>query len=266
MFTHVLATGMITEIYDPTDDKTTYMTLKVSQTILLTDGTSKPIYAEVMLKLAEGYEKYTGKVELGDLVSAAGRFEVSEAGGPVFSENDGLPHFVIVPFRTNILAHAVTQTGADVFSVILIGNLGRDPEMRYTPNGAGVTNANLATSRKFKIKGSPTAETTWWRISFWNKLAETVNNFCQKGQRLCVEGHVRYDDKTHGPTTYEKSDKSLGSSFEITGYSMTMLGGGKGADSPTPMGMLPDEDEETPAEEKTENPKPEPEAKKKIPF
>ena len=154
----------------------------------------------------------------------------------------------------------------DKFTALIVGNLGKDPEMRFTPNGLAVTNISIAASRKYTgPKEAKMSETTWFRISFWDKLAETANTYLKKGSRILLEGHVKYDPKTHGPATYEKTDKSLGSSFEITGRTMQMLSSAGGGGTHEPMGNLPDEEpiQEEPENEQPATPSP---VSKNIPF
>lgn len=80
-----------------------------------------------------------------------------------------------------------------VNKVILIGNLGADPEVRYTPNGNAVANVTLATTEIWKDKGSGENQerTEWHRIVFFNRLAEIVGEFLKKGSKCYVEGSLR---------------------------------------------------------------------------
>ena len=74
-------------------------------------------------------------------------------------------------------------------TIIIVGNLGRDPEMRYTPSGQAVTNFNVATNRQYTASdGSQVKETIWFRVSSWGKQAETCNQFLKKGSKVLVEG------------------------------------------------------------------------------
>ena len=74
----------------------------------------------------------------------------------------------------------------------VIGNLGRDPEMRYTPNGAPVTEFSVATSRQYNSRdGDKVEETEWFNIVTWNRLAETCAQYLTKGRQVYVEGHIR---------------------------------------------------------------------------
>jgi len=75
--------------------------------------------------------------------------------------------------------------------VMLIGNLGKDPEMRYTANGSAVTTFNLAVNRSFGGgEGERREETEWFRVVAWNKLAELVTQHLQKGRKVFVEGRL----------------------------------------------------------------------------
>lgn len=80
-----------------------------------------------------------------------------------------------------------------VNKVILIGNLGGDPEMRAMPNGSHVTNLSIATSRSWKDKesGEQRDRAEWHRIVFFNKLAEIANQYLKKGSKVYVEGELR---------------------------------------------------------------------------
>ena len=87
-------------------------------------------------------------------------------------------------------------------TTIVIGHLGRDPEMRYTPEGAPVTTFNIATTRKWSnAEGQPQEKTTWFRVTAWRKLAETCNQYLSKGRLVLVEGDIdvsTWSDKTSG--------------------------------------------------------------------
>jgi len=75
--------------------------------------------------------------------------------------------------------------------IIVIGNLGRDPEMRYTPNGQSVTSFSVASNRKYTTAaGERREETEWFNVSAWGKLGETCNQFLTKGSQVYVEGRL----------------------------------------------------------------------------
>lgn len=81
---------------------------------------------------------------------------------------------------------------ANLNKVMIIGNVGTDPEMRFTPNGNPVTTFRIATSRVFtNAEGERKQETEWFTVVTWNKLAESCNQFLTKGRRAYVEGRLR---------------------------------------------------------------------------
>ncbi len=76
--------------------------------------------------------------------------------------------------------------------MIVIGNVGTDPEMRYTPNGNPVTSFRIATNRRWSsAEGEQHEETEWFRVNTWNKLAETCNQYVTKGMKVYVEGRLK---------------------------------------------------------------------------
>lgn len=74
--------------------------------------------------------------------------------------------------------------------ILIIGNVGSDPEMRYTPNGNPVTSFSVATNRRYTTQGEQREETEWYRISAWNRLAENCNQYVTKGMKVFVEGRL----------------------------------------------------------------------------
>ena len=76
--------------------------------------------------------------------------------------------------------------------MLVIGNVGRDPEMRYTPNGSAVTSFSLAVNRRYTPQGGePQEETEWFDVTAWSRLAETCNNYVVRGMKVYVEGRLR---------------------------------------------------------------------------
>ncbi|HEX9030186.1 MAG TPA: single-stranded DNA-binding protein [Anaerolineales bacterium] len=109
-------------------------------------------------------------------------------------------------------------------TLILVGNLGKDPEMRYTPSGQAVTNFSVATSRKYTgSDGNLVEETIWFRVSVWGKQAETCNQYLKKGSKVLVEGRLVPDNRTGGPRVYQKQDGTSGASFEISASTVRFL-------------------------------------------
>ena len=102
--------------------------------------------------------------------------------------------------------------------IIVIGNLGRDPEMRYTPSGQSVTNFSVASSRRYTTaNGEQREETEWFNVSAWGRLAETCNQYLTKGQQVYVEGRLR-------SRTYQGNDGQTRVSLDINLTEMQMLG------------------------------------------
>src|SRR5467141_169078 len=116
---------------------------------------------------------------------------------------------------------------ASVNKVILIGNLGRDPETRYSPDGAAITNVSIATTSQWKDKntGEKREETEWHRVALFGKLAEIAGEYLKKGSPVYVEGRIRtrkWQDK-EGQEKY---------STEIVADRMQLLGSrGSGSES-----------------------------------
>ncbi|MDX3907872.1 MAG: single-stranded DNA-binding protein [Pigmentiphaga sp.] len=113
---------------------------------------------------------------------------------------------------------------ASVNKVILVGNLGRDPEVRYTPDGAAICNVSIATTSTWKDKnsGERREETEWHRVVFYNRLAEIAGEYLKKGRSVYVEGRLKtrkWQDKDTGADKY---------TTEIVADQMQMLGGREG--------------------------------------
>ena len=109
-------------------------------------------------------------------------------------------------------------------SLILVGNLGRDPEMRYTPSGQAVTNFSVAVNNNFTSKdGEAVKQTAWFRISTWGKQAETCNQYLHKGSKVLVEGRMIFDPATGSPRVYAKQDGTSGASFEVNASTVRFL-------------------------------------------
>lgn len=108
-------------------------------------------------------------------------------------------------------------------TIIVVGNLGKDPEMRYTPSGQAVTNFNVAANRKYTSSdGQLVKETTWFRVSVWGKQAESCNQFLKKGSLVLVEGRLTPDPKTGGPRIWE-GQNGPAASYEVTASNVRFL-------------------------------------------
>ena len=101
---------------------------------------------------------------------------------------------------------------------IIVGNLGQDPEMRYTPSGKAVTNFTVAVNRKWTNQsGEQQEKTTWFRVAAWDKLAELCNQYLSKGRLVLVEGEVEAN-------AYTSQEGEARASLELTARNVRFLG------------------------------------------
>ncbi|TFY98069.1 single-stranded DNA-binding protein [Ramlibacter rhizophilus] len=116
---------------------------------------------------------------------------------------------------------------ASVNKVILVGNCGRDPEMRYLPSGQAVANVSVATSsrRKDKNSGETVEDTQWHRVTFYDRLAEIANEYVRKGRPIYVEGRLKYGKYT-GQDGVERN------TVDIIATELQLLGGREGMGGP----------------------------------
>ena len=139
-------------------------------------------------------------------------------------------------------------------TIIIVGNVGRDPEMRYTPSGQAVTSFSVATNRQYTNNNAETIkETIWFRVSAWGKTGETCNQYLKKGSKVLVEGRLTADPATGGPRIWQAQDGTSRASFEVSAQTVRFLssrseteGGGMGSAPVTEEGGLPAESEDIP--------------------
>ena len=140
--------------------------------------------------------------------------------------------------------------------ITIIGFVGQEPVMRYTPEGAPVTNFSVATRQvvsKERVAGRPDGWkeslngknwelTTWFRVTVWRKLAEATNNFLEKGQQVFVEGELRGDavDGSQNPRIWTGNDGEHRASYEVTARTVKFLGKREG-NGGAPVGEPPPE-------------------------
>ena len=117
---------------------------------------------------------------------------------------------------------------ASVNKVILVGNCGRDPEIRYLPSGQAVANVSIATSsrRKDKNSGEMVEDTQWHRVTFYDRLAEIAGEYVKKGRPIYVEGRLKYGTYTDKTTGVEKN------TVDIIATELQLLGGREGMGTP----------------------------------
>lgn len=136
-------------------------------------------------------------------------------------------------------------------SLTIVGNVGRDPEMRYTPSGQAVTSFSVATNRQYTANSGETVkETIWFRVTTWGKQAETCNKFVKKGSKVLVEGRLTADNATGGPRVWKAQDGTPRASFEVSANTVRFLssrgddesGGGGGDMGSSSFTGAPEED------------------------
>jgi single-strand DNA-binding protein len=120
------------------------------------------------------------------------------------------------------------KTMASVNKVILVGNCGRDPEIRYLPSGQAVANVSIATSsrRKDKNTGESIEDTQWHRVTFYDRLAEIAGEYLKKGRPAYIEGRLKYGKYTD-QAGVEKN------TVDIIATELQLLGGREGMGSPS---------------------------------
>lgn len=121
--------------------------------------------------------------------------------------------------------------------ITIVGNVGADPEMRYTPDGTPVTSFSVATSRKYKnAQGATVEQTTWHRVACWRKLAEVTAEHVKRGNRVLVTGTVEARAWLDGRTGEPRA------SLEVTATNVRFLGGPDERNRPT--GAVPNGDKQ----------------------
>ena len=106
--------------------------------------------------------------------------------------------------------------------IVIIGHLGRDPEMRYTPEGQAVTSFSVASSRKYRTAaGDQREETEWFNVSAWGKLGEICNQYLAKGKQVYIEGRLK-------TRSYQTQNGETRFSLDVTCSDIQFLGGGQG--------------------------------------
>jgi single-strand DNA-binding protein len=116
-------------------------------------------------------------------------------------------------------------------TIIICGNLGKDPDMRFTPAGQAVTSFSVATNRTYNdTDGQKLKEVTWFKVNVWGNQAKSCHEYLKAGSKVIVEGRLLPDPETGSPRIYKKSDGSSGASFEISASTVRFLSG-KGEDA-----------------------------------
>ena len=110
-------------------------------------------------------------------------------------------------------------------TIFLAGNLGRDPELRYTPNGTAKAEFSVATNERWTGQdGQQQERTVWWRVAVWGKQAETVSQYLKKGSQVFIEGRMDPDSETGGPRLWTGNDGKTRASFEVVAREVKFIG------------------------------------------
>ena len=110
--------------------------------------------------------------------------------------------------------------------IILVGNLGRDPELRYTPQGTPVCNFTVATNEKRKDRAGEMQDvTTWFRVTLWGRQAETASQYLTKGRPIYIEGRLRLDE-------YTDQDGNKRQTLKVNATDLQFIGSSRGDDVP----------------------------------
>jgi len=125
---------------------------------------------------------------------------------------------------------------------LIIGNLGRDPEMRYTPSGVPVTNFSVAVNKRYTKDGERFEKTTWYKVVAWRKLAETCGQYLAKGRTVLVEGDISVE-------AYTDREGNPAAKLVLTATNIQFLGSGKGdagSGDEVPAGATAEEEDDLP--------------------
>lgn len=108
--------------------------------------------------------------------------------------------------------------------ILIAGNLGRDPDLKFTPGGQAVCSMSVATNRQYtNSQGEQVKETTWWRVSAWGKTGENCNAYLRSGSKVLIEGRLNPDKETGGPRIWTTDEGTPRTSYEITADRVVFL-------------------------------------------
>jgi len=160
-------------------------------------------------KMAENAVKYLAK---GRGVMVSGALIPSENGSPaIWQDNEGKAHATY-----EIWPEQLTYSGRGSFqSVTVLGHLGGNPELRYTQTGKAVCSFSLAAKRVWTKDGERQEQTIWYRCSAWERQAELINQYLEKGAQIMVRGRLNPDENGN-PRVFQTNDGRDASSFELT--------------------------------------------------
>jgi single-strand DNA-binding protein len=168
------------------------------------------------------------KVEKGSRILVDGQVYGKDKG-PIIREEKGKSIVFIEAkaFNVKVLGKAgKDEVSEDLFKNIIIGNVGKDPDMRYLSDAVtAVTNFSVAVNNvyKDKVTGENIKETIWFRVAAWGRQAEIANQYLRKGSRVCVDGALNFDPETGGPKMFTRTDGTPGASYEVTAFRVQLM-------------------------------------------
>jgi single-strand DNA-binding protein len=181
---------------------------------------------------------YIGKkpldLKIGDRVVFVGEIIGDQNGRPYIRETSEGAVWTAFDIET---ARIYKDTEDFCFSYLL-GNLGKEPDNRFTPGGDFVSSFSFATNKSHKAGTEWITKTIWWRLTAWRELGERISNEAKKGMKLFIAGALNYDPETGGPRLWDRTmdngEKVPSASYEMTLYNYRKLEKGQNKDEQTP--------------------------------
>lgn len=212
----IVLTGQIVGI-DTSDEEEARMFVENRRVVLAKDGVKE--YNTIFLcHLYNNLAKAAARLSQDNLVSVAGQLIPDEKGNPPWVGSD--VNYEIDVRSVTLLSAEADSAREDIQDLTFVGFTGRDPEMRYTPDGTAFANGSVATEYIHADEdGKWLKDTLWLRFTLWGARAESFTEHVTKGTPVIIElGGLTIDAETGGPRTWERKDGSLAASFEGSAY------------------------------------------------
>lgn len=169
-------------------------------------------------------------------------------GSPEISKTEAGEYFAkytAVANRVRIVSPPTKNGTEDLQFLSILGYLGQDPEMRYTPDGKMVANFSVATNRVIGSGPEKVTETIWWRCSAWEKTADNITKYFNKGKQIFLTVTLSPDDNGN-PRIFTRKDGTVGASFDVMVNSFDFVGKSENGGGYTGASVSQPEDEEIP--------------------